>query len=865
MEPSPPSRSFWCFISYRHADNREPGRQWATWLHQQIETYEVPADLVGTVNARGDTIPERIFPVFRDEDELPADADLASPIFRALEASKFLVVLCSPRAVQSSYVAEEITCYKKIGRSDRVLAALLHGTPGGDGDECFPKPLQHPVDADGRIDESRRAEPIAADFRLADGSEGWTSPEAYRQALSQEGGLSTAEIERRINDYRRSVELAKLKIIAGVLGIPLGTLTQRDKVYQLEKERRRARIFRRVAATMGVLLVAAVAGGVFAMAKRREAEEQRVAAMAARDAEADQRRAAEEARGVAEIRRNEADAAKKLAEQRRQESEARLARSNVMLADRLSREGNTSAAAEALWQVPENERQWEWGYLLGRAYPDAQTFQVVPKEVAAIPQGGLLDASGTRAVFWSSKPENDDFHPLPGVRRVAMLDPTGSLSTREVPMVGAMPAIDWSRDGHLLVIDGRQAEILSPEDKPEGVVQLPGDPSSAGFVGENGEHFVVKIDELWHIYRRNGDKVLEIAQVEENSEMETFAAASFDGKWWAAKTSNTGATIYDLKGRAVAKFPDAWGSEVAFAGDGSVAVATIDESVTVRTPDGKVKELAPAGEIIRRNTSGISVKWVGSRLYVRSIHSLRSWDLRAAEVENAGSEVGFEGESVSIGMDAGENWAAVSFSDGRIALYQADEMVEVDRLAGHVGMVSDLRFGQGDRLTSIGEDGTLRVWFPSTGIRINAEKPVYLELEHRDQWTAGEEAELANDPAPAAPGRPYGTRSRVISPDGGRAMTTGDDGLIRIWNRDDQELLTLKSCASRGLQIAASRDGRSIAGQFMTPGEDRSYDQTWSAEPWTRKALGIGSDEDWRKAYEAGRLERFKSRWSAPP
>src|ERR1700758_1844091 len=92
-------RSFWCFLSYRHADNREEGRQWATWLHQAIETYEVPADLVGTQNERGEIIPERIFPVFRDEDELPANADLTSPIYGALDVSSVLLVLASPRAV----------------------------------------------------------------------------------------------------------------------------------------------------------------------------------------------------------------------------------------------------------------------------------------------------------------------------------------------------------------------------------------------------------------------------------------------------------------------------------------------------------------------------------------------------------------------------------------------------------------------------------------------------------------------------------------------------------------------------------------------------------------------------------------------
>jgi len=43
----PDSHKYHAFISYRHADNKEQGRQWATWLHQAIETYEVPSDLIG--------------------------------------------------------------------------------------------------------------------------------------------------------------------------------------------------------------------------------------------------------------------------------------------------------------------------------------------------------------------------------------------------------------------------------------------------------------------------------------------------------------------------------------------------------------------------------------------------------------------------------------------------------------------------------------------------------------------------------------------------------------------------------------------------------------------------------------------------
>ena len=831
MQSPLPPRSFWCFISYRHADNAEVGRQWATWLHQQIETYEVPAD-----------------------------ADLASPIFRALDASKFLVVLCSPRAVQSTYVASEILYYKQIGRSDRVLAAILHGVPGSDLQECFPKPLQHPVDAAGKLDESERAEPIAADFRLADGSEGWTSPEAYRQALALKAGLDTKEIERRVSGYRRSMELAKLKIIAGVLGIPLGTLTQRDKAYQLEKERRRARIFRRVATAMAVLLVAAVAGGIFAMAKKREAEGQRREAVKARDAETLQRKAADDARGVADERRAEADAAKELAEQRRLESETRLARSNVMLADRLTKEGNTQAAMDALWEVPERERQWEWGYLVGRAYPEARKFQVVSKEASALPQGAKLAPSGTRAVFWATKPEDDNMHPLPGVLRTTVISPFGELATKDIPMVGALAGLDWSRNGHLLVVDGKELSILSPDGKEVAEVMLEDEPSSVGFLDATGERFVVKMEEFWHLYRRQGKTAVRVARIEETCEGERFAGASPDGRIWGAVTNDTGAVIYDTDGEVVDKFLQSWGPELAFAEDGSVAVVTIDESVTVLTPNGKRKELAPSAEIIRRNTSGITVKWLGHKLFVRTIHNLRSWDMQAAEVENAGTEWTFEGGEVSVGMAASESWVAVSFNDGQIALFGTGEMAEVGRLVGHEGLIADLHFSGKNRLVTAGEDGTLRVWFPETGVRMDFEKRTD-ELENGD-WIAGLEADFSKDPAPAAPGHPYGTRTEIVWLDGKRVATTGDDGLVRIWNPSGHELiLSLPGPAKIGLRLAVSKEGRRLAGEFMTPGDDRNYEQVWNTEPWTREALGIGADADWKSAFEAQRLKRFKAGW----
>lgn len=126
MEQTSANR-YQAFISYRHADNKSPGRQWSTWLHQAIETYEVHVDLVGKKNARGDVIPALIFPTFRDEEELPANSDLANSIVDAFNSTSLLIVLCSPQAVASTYVAEEIDYFKKLGRSNQIIAAIIDG------------------------------------------------------------------------------------------------------------------------------------------------------------------------------------------------------------------------------------------------------------------------------------------------------------------------------------------------------------------------------------------------------------------------------------------------------------------------------------------------------------------------------------------------------------------------------------------------------------------------------------------------------------------------------------------------------------------------------------------------------------------
>ena len=100
--PETSAQKYWAFISYRHADNLAQDRDWATWLHQEIERYEVPAELIDTKNERGDLIPERIYPVFRDEESLPADADLANSITNALDRSLFSSPSAPPELLRAN-------------------------------------------------------------------------------------------------------------------------------------------------------------------------------------------------------------------------------------------------------------------------------------------------------------------------------------------------------------------------------------------------------------------------------------------------------------------------------------------------------------------------------------------------------------------------------------------------------------------------------------------------------------------------------------------------------------------------------------------------------------------------------------------
>lgn len=153
---------YWAFISYSHADAK-----WGDWLHAALETYRVPSRLVRNAKPEG-AVPKRIFPVFRDREELASSSSLGDNIQGALRLSRALVVICSPRSAASRWVNEEVKLYKSIAREDRVFCLIVDGEPHAPTDsgllECFPKAVRFQLDRAGEISNDP-AEPIAADAR----------------------------------------------------------------------------------------------------------------------------------------------------------------------------------------------------------------------------------------------------------------------------------------------------------------------------------------------------------------------------------------------------------------------------------------------------------------------------------------------------------------------------------------------------------------------------------------------------------------------------------------------------------------------------------------------------------------------------
>ena len=124
---------YFAFISYKREDE-----EWAKWLQHKLEHYKLPLNL----NGRTD-LPKEIRPVFKDTSEL-SPGNLPIQIQQALELSKYLIVICSPRSAKSEWVNKEVEAFISMGRTMNVIPFIIGGTPFAKDikQECFPSALR---------------------------------------------------------------------------------------------------------------------------------------------------------------------------------------------------------------------------------------------------------------------------------------------------------------------------------------------------------------------------------------------------------------------------------------------------------------------------------------------------------------------------------------------------------------------------------------------------------------------------------------------------------------------------------------------------------------------------------------------------
>jgi len=230
---APPAAHYFAFLSYSHNDSED-----ADWLHEELERFRVPSVLRGRVTANG-VVPKRLTPIFRDQHDLAAADDLNEEICDALEASRCLLVLCSPAAAKSKWINVEIETFKRIHPEGAIIAAVIAGEPlasdilGREAEECFPPALVAKYNRRGRP-TGKKTEPLAADLREGKGG-------------------------RRVGF---------LKIVAGMLGVGLDELVQR------ETTRRHRQLAYVAAASLGGMAITSTLA-ITAIQARDSAREQR--------------------------------------------------------------------------------------------------------------------------------------------------------------------------------------------------------------------------------------------------------------------------------------------------------------------------------------------------------------------------------------------------------------------------------------------------------------------------------------------------------------------------------------------------------------------------------------------------------------
>jgi hypothetical protein len=121
--------TYYAFISYKHEDEH-----WAKWLQKKLESYRLPSVLQKQYNLKDN----KITPIFRDKTDLSVGT-VRGALQNELNASKFLIVISSPRSAASKWVDFEVESFIRQGREKHIIPFITSGEPNAETleKECF--------------------------------------------------------------------------------------------------------------------------------------------------------------------------------------------------------------------------------------------------------------------------------------------------------------------------------------------------------------------------------------------------------------------------------------------------------------------------------------------------------------------------------------------------------------------------------------------------------------------------------------------------------------------------------------------------------------------------------------------------------
>jgi WD40 repeat protein len=191
--------------------------------------------------------------------------------------------------------------------------------------------------------------------------------------------------------------------------------------------------------------------------------------------------------------------------------------------------------------------------------------------------------------------------------------------------------------------------------------------------------------------------------------------------------------------------------------------------------------------------------------------TFRLWNLQGKQLQQVQAQ---QGQLHTIAYSADGRWLATAGQDGRVRLWTAQGQ-PLATFSGHQGRVWKIQFSaDGQLLASASADGTVRLW-----------KVGQLTTRQPAAGLSGFPPASAEQIVTILSGHQGPARHVSFDQTGQRLVSSGDDGTVRFWDWEGQQLVTLNGHQGSVRAVQFSSNGQLLA----TSGEDATI-RLWNLQ-----------------------------------